>query len=224
MNKYRYFARIYNDSLFDINQLMKKTYMLLSATILFSSFAALVGMKYQMAHTISSSILFVIALFVLLFMIEKFKHTSLGIFLVFIFTGLLGYNTGPIITHILHINNGNQLLFFALLITGITFSALSLYAIITKKNFQFLTGFLLIGAVIILSLIIINVFFNFHILELILSGLIILFASAMILYTTNNIINGTETSYVSATVTLYLQIYNIFISLLNIISILNNKD
>ncbi|HFL8819527.1 MAG TPA: Bax inhibitor-1 family protein [Candidatus Azoamicus sp. OHIO2] len=212
MNNNHVIMQIKNKELVDINKVMKNTFMLLSSTIAFSTFTALIGIIHKNSYALPC---FIIS-FLLLFFINVIKQNAIRLFLVFIITGLLGYSTGPLINFVLHTKNGEELIFMSLFITAGSFFLLSIYTIITKKNFQFLNSFLFIGFIIIVFCILSNIIFNIHILHLIISGFIIISSAATILYTLSEIIHSNEHDYISATITLYLQIYNIFLSLLNI--------
>lgn len=196
----------------NVNKMMQNTFMLLSATIMFSAITSLLSVMYQNNH----AIICLLTAFITLFLINIIKYNLIRLALVFVFTGLLGCSLGPVIHLFMHTNNGNNILVLSLTITGISFFLLSMYAIITKRNLQFLDNFLFIGSIIIISCIIINILFNITMLHLMLAGFIMIFSAGTILYTVNGIIRENETDYISATITLYLQIYNIFLSLLTI--------
>lgn len=201
----------------EINNVLSKTLILLSSTILFSIIMSLLSIKL---HTKPSILLFLLN-FIILFLIDYSKNLYIKLSLVYIFTGLSGYILGPTINYILGIKNGSEILIFSLLITASSFFLLAFYTIITKKNFKYLHTFLLIGFIFIIGFVIANIFIKLTILNLMISGLIIIFSSAMILYTISNILNGIEQDYISATINLYLSIYNIFSSILHIFS--NNE-
>jgi modulator of FtsH protease len=207
------------DSIF-INKVLVNTYLLLSSTIFFSAFMAFISVK-SFAKPIGLLPMIVIYIS-LLFCIEYFKKTLFSLFFVFALTGFLGYYIGPYINYFLYVKNGAQILFMSLFLTGIMFFLLSFYAFITKKNFSFLSNFLLIGSIVIFSCIIFNLFFHIKLLHLLISGFFIIFSSASILYQISSVINEGETDYINVTVSLYLSLYNIFLSLLNILGITNN--
>ena len=205
------FQNIKDQDNLKINSLICNTYILLSATILFSAFTAFIGIKYSFFNIGYLSFLIPIIFLILL---HIFKNSIIGVFLVFGFSGSLGLSLSTILNNILQNESGQILLLFALLSTGALFLCLSLYVFLFKRTFNFLDNFLIIGMFLIFSLIIANYFFNLTILQLIISSLIIIFSSASILYNTSMILNGTETNYIMATISLYLNIYNIFSSIL----------
>ena len=104
------------------------------------------------------------------------------------------------------------------------FFTLSLYVLITKRNFDFLGGFLYVGFFVLLISVIINLFFYIPLLHLVLSGIIVILASSMILYDTSRIVNGGENNYILATISIYLNIYNMFLALLSIFNALFSRD
>lgn len=203
-----------NKNVIEQNIILQKTFLLLSTTIMFSaatSFLAILTNK-------KPSILYTILTFAILFVIDLIKNKNIRLFLVFMFTGMLGHNLGPIINSILKTQNGENIILFSLLTTGLSFLSLSFYTIINKKNFKNLQGFIFTGIITAISLLILNFFININSINIIFSGLISIISCAIILYTISNIINNEEKDYISATISLYLSIYNIFISLLSIFS------
>lgn len=211
--------RVVVDSIL-INKVLVNTYLLLSSTIFFSAVMAFISIK-SFVKPIGFLPMFVIYMF-LLFCIEYFKKTLFSLFFVFALTGFLGYYIGPYINNFLHVKNGAQILFMSLFLTGIMFFLLSFYAFITKKNFSFLSNFLLIGGIVILFCVIFSLFFHIKLLHLLISGFFIIFSSASILYQMSSVINEGETDYINVTISLYLSLYNIFFSVLNILGIINN--
>lgn len=206
----------------NINNVLKNTYILLSLTMFFSALAVVFSIKVN-AHNLNIFIMLAVS-FGLLFLINIYKNSYLGIIFVFAFTGFLGYTMGPILNYYLSLRNGKELILFSLLSTGMIFSILSLYVLFTKKNFDFLGGFLYIGFFIILACIIVNFFINMPVLHLTLSGFMVIIFSLMILYDTSKIVNGGETNYILATISIYLNIYNLFLGLLSIFNFLFSKD
>lgn len=222
MNNLNYIVKSKENIYLDINKILVNTYILLSMTLFFSAICAFVSIKF---NVIKINFLFMlISYIVLLYLINLFQHNYLGIFFVFVFTGLIGYSIGPAINFFLSVKNGKNLILLSLFITGSVFLFLSLYVFFSKKNFDFLNGFLFIGSVFIILSILISFFIKFYLLDLVISGFIVIFSSAMILYETSRIINGGEKSYILATVSLYLQIYNLFISILSIFNFFSEKD
>jgi modulator of FtsH protease len=137
----------------------------------------------------------------------------------------LGYTLGPILNfYVTNFANGPQLIATAMGGTGIIFFALSGYALTTRKDLSFLNGFLFIASMIGLLAMIAAMFFQITALQLMVSALFMLIASGLILFQTSEIIHGGERNYISATVTLFVSIYNLFISLLNLLGAFSNRD
>lgn len=200
----------------EINKVLRNTYMLLAMTIGFSAITATitsflnVGMIGYYAMLIGS--------FVCLFIVHKKADSAAGLFWVFAFTGLIGGSIGPVISMYLAAGAGGMVA-QALGGTAVIFFSLSAYALISKKDFSFMGGFLTIGLVVALLAIIANIFFQMPALTLAINAAIIFIMSGFILFDTSRIIHGGETNYIRATVSLYLSIYNIFMSLLSILNL-----
>ena len=132
----------------------------------------------------------------------------------FAFTGFMGFTLGPVLNAYLSLPNGGQLVMTALGMTGITFAGLSAVALVTRKDFSFLGNFLFAGAIVLILAMLAAMIFNISGLALAVSAGFVLFASAAILFETSQIIHGGQTNYLLATVSLYVSIYNMFVSLL----------
>lgn len=210
------------DSALATNKLIKNTYMLLSATLLFSAVMAAVGMAVDVR--IPWFLSFIVAMG-LLFALGKFQNSAAAIPLVFGFTGFLGFGLGYTLNAYLRtFSNGAEIIVIALALTGAIFIALSAYALTTKKDFNFLGGFLMAGMLVVIVCALINIFVGSPVMGLIISGAVVMLMSAMILYDTSRMVNGGETNYVMATVSLYLNIYNLFISLLHLLGAFMGED
>ena len=159
----------------------------------------------------------------LLYLTEKNKHSSKGLGCVFLLTGFMGYTIGPIINHFLGAGAGDlvALAFFG---TAAIFFSLSAYVIVTKKDMSFLSGMMFAGMIVLIIAIIANIFLQIPALHLTICAVMILFSSGAILMQTSEIVRGGETSYISATVSLFVSLYNIFLSLLQILGIMGNND
>ncbi len=205
------------------NKVLRNTYLLLSLTLLFSGLTAALSMFLNMppmTYLISVIGGMVIAMFVL----PRFANSTAGIGIVFLITGLLGFGLGPILTMYASLPNGNNIITISLAGTGVIFMGLSVYALVTRKDFSFLGGFLMIGFLLILLAALANIFLQIPAMSLMISAAVILTMSGFILYDTSRIIHGGETNYVLATIGLYMTIFNIFISLLQILGIMSNDD
>ena len=208
-------------SALEANKVLKNTYLLLSATLAFSAFMAMVSMALNMppmAYMISIIASMILGMFVL----PKTAHSSAGIGVIFLITGLLGFGLGSILEIYMAMTNGSQIVATALGGTGIIFLGLSGYALTSKKDFSFLGGFLFAGMMVVVLSIIASLFVQIPALSLTISAAVIMLMSGFILFDTSRIINGGETNYIMATYGIFLSIFNIFISLLNILGITSN--
>jgi len=206
-------------SVISINKVLKNTYLLLGMTLAFSAFTATVATIMQIGP-ITSLVLMIIG-FVLLFVVSKTADTSKGLFWVFMFTGVLGASLGNMLNHYLAMQNGASLIMQALGSTALIFFALSAYVLTTKKDFSFMGGFLMAGMIAVVIAIIANIFLQIPIMQVVISSVVVLLMSGFILFDTSRIINGGETNYIRATVSLYLNIFNLFINLLVLLNIID---
>jgi len=202
-----------------INKVMRNTYLLLSCTLIWSGLVAGVAMAVNAPPLGMWG--FLIGAYGTMFLVHKYKNSAAGLVWIFAFTGIMGYSLGPLLNMFLRTSNGGAIIMQALGGTGFIFLALSAYALISRKDFSFLSGFIVIGCCVLVAAMIAGFFFNVTGLHLAISAGFILFSSACILFQTGQIINGGERNYITATITLYVAIYNIFISLLNLLSARN---
>ena len=204
------------------NKVLRNTYMLLSLTLLFSGLTAGVAMA-----TNAAPLHWLITLggyFGLLFVVTRLRNSVWGLAAVFALTGFMGYTLGPILNFYLSMPNGSQVVMTALGGTGVIFLALSGYAVISRKDFSFMGGFLMVGILVAFLAGLGGMLFNMPMLSLAVSGMFILLMSGMILWQTSEIIHGGETNYIMATVSLYITIFNLFISLLQILGVMSGDD
>ncbi len=209
-------------SILATNRVLRNTYLLLSMTLLFSAATAGVAMLTHLPAF--NPFVTLIGYFALLFLTEKCKNSSLGLVCVFALTGFMGLTLGPILTaYQTAFTNGNQLILTALGGTSAIFLGLSGYAVTTRKDFNFMGGFLLVGILVALLSGIGALVFHIPGLSLAVSAMLVLLMSGMILFETSNIIHGGETNYISATVSLYVSLLNLFLSLLQILGALSGE-
>ena len=206
------------ESVLATNKVLKNTYMLLSLTLLFSAVTAWISMQVLPSRGMSLGAMFG-AMALIWFVLPRTANSTAGIAVVFGITGLLGFSLGPMLSYYLQLGNGGQIVATALGGTGVIFLALSGYVLTTQKDFTFMGGFLMTGMIVLLVALLANVFLNIPAMSLALSAGIIMIMSGFILYDTSRIVRGGETNYINATVGLYLNIYNIFTSLLHILGI-----
>ncbi len=197
------------------NKVLKNTYLLLSATLIFSAVMASVAMAIQMPFI--NPILTLVGYFGLLFLTSKFRNSAIGIVCVFALTGFMGLTLGPLLSaYIENVPNGGQLVLTSLGTTGLIFLALSAYVLTSRKDFSFMGGFLMVGMLGMLAVIVIGLFIDMSAFSMAISAGIVLLMSGMILFQTSAIIHGGERNYIMATISLYVSLYNIFINLLMI--------
>ncbi len=208
-------------STLEVNKMLKNTYMLLAMTLAFSAVCAAVGMAFGIGRFASLGLS--IGSLVLLFVTLRKADTSAGLFWVFAFTGMQGASLGYILNHYVGMANGPQLIMQALGLTSVIFVALSMYALTTKKDFSFMGGFLFAGLIVVMVAGLINIFVGSSVVFMALNAAIALLMTALILYDTSRIVNGGETNYIRATVSLYLDFINLFMALLHLLG-MNNDD
>tara|TARA_R110000868_G_scaffold38572_13_gene134792 strand:- start:1182 stop:1871 length:690 start_codon:yes stop_codon:yes gene_type:complete len=210
-------------SLIASNTVLKNTYMLLALTLMFSAVTAWFAMASGVGFI--NPFLFLIIAMGLQFLIYSTANSAFGLVAVFLFTGFMGFTLGPLLnTVISNFANGPELIMTALGGTGLIFFALSGYVLTTRKDMSFLSGMLFAASIVGLIAILASLFFQLPALHLAISALFMLISSGLILYQTSEIIHGGETNYIRATLTLYVSIYNLFISLLQILMAFNRDE
>lgn len=210
-------------SILETNKVLKNTYLLLSMTLLFSAATAALAMALNLPHP--GLIITLVGYFGLLFLTTKFSNSAWGIVCVFALTGFMGMTLGPILNmYVKAFSNGHELILTALGGTGAIFLGLSAYALTTKKDFSFMAGFLMVGILVAFLAGIAALVFAVPALTLAVSAMFILLMSGMILFQTSAIIHGGETNYILATVSLYVSLYNLFTSLLQLLGVFGGDD
>lgn len=195
------------------NKLIRNTYMLLSMTLAFTAFTSWIAMTLKIPHP--GMLISLIGVFGLFFITAKLKDSAWGLVAIFALTGFMGLTLGPVLNHYLHaFRNGHELILMAFGSTAAIFLTLSGYALTTKKDFSFMSGFLFVGLIVALLGSLGAMFFAIPGLQLAISAVVVLLMAGYILYDTSNIVNGYETNYIMATIALYLDIYNMFVNLL----------
>ena len=200
------------ESVLSVNKVLRNTYSLLAMTLAFSALTAFFGMALEIGPLMRIGLL--IGSFALLFIVNKTADSAAGLFWTFAFTGTLGLTLGPVLNHYLAMSNGPELVMQALGGTALIFFGLSAYALTTRKDFSFMGGFLFVGLMVAVVAMIANIFLAIPALSLAISAVVIMVMSGLILFDTSRIVHGGERNYIRATVSLYLNIYNIFIHLL----------
>lgn len=203
--------------------LIRNTYLLLSMTLLFSAATAAFAMALDLRGP--GLLLTLVGYFGLLFAVHKLRSSAWGILAVFALTGFMGFTLGPIINlYLTAFGNGHQLVMTALGGSGAIFLGLSAYALTSRRDFSFMGGFLFAGVMVAFLAGLAAVFLQMPALSLAVSAMFVLLMSASILYQTSALVHGGETNYLLATVSLYVSLYNLFLSLLQLLGFASGND
>jgi modulator of FtsH protease len=204
------------------HRVLRNTYALLSMTLLFSAAMAALGVIFKLPAP--GLVITLVGYFGLLFLIHKVQNSGWAVPAVFALTGFMGYTLGPLLSLHLSLPGGAQAITLALGATGATFLALSGWVLATRRDFSFMRGFLFAGMVIALLAGVAAMFLQLPALALAVSAMVALLSAGMILFETSRIVNGGETNYVMATVSLFVSLFNLFTSLLSLFGFGGNND
>jgi len=211
------------ESALSVNKVVRNTYMLLSMTLFFSAICAVATMALQVSQGVGMMLL--IGGFIMSFVVRSTANSSKGLIAIFVFAGLWGGALGPVISvYLAAYANGSAIVAQALGGTAIIFLSLSGYALTTRKNFNFLGGFIFTGMMVVIVAMIANIFLQIPALSLAVSAAVIMLMSGFILFDTSRIVNGGERNYIMATISLYLSIINIFVHLLHLLGALTGRE
>jgi modulator of FtsH protease len=203
------------------HRVLRNTYWLLGLSLIPTILGALVGMRLDFAFMRASPILFslgAIAVFYgWIYAIERNRDSGLGVALMLGFTLFMGLLLAPLLQVALGLRNGGQLVSLAAGGTAATFFALAVVASTTRRNFSGLSSFLMVGVIVVMLAVVANIFLASPVLHLALCGAFVLLSSMLILYQLNAVMHGGETNYLSATLSVYVAVYNLFSSLLQIL-------
>jgi modulator of FtsH protease len=204
----------------EVSRVLRNTYGLLAMTLAFS------GVVAYFAQQMNAKPLGFVALMVgfygLFFLAAKFRNSSWGLLATFALTGFMGYSLGPMLNHYMSMPNGGEVVSSAFAMTALVFCGLSAYVLTTRKDMSFLAGFITAGFFVLLGAVAASYFFEISGLQLAISAGFVLFSSACILFQTSAIIHGGERNYIMATISLYVSIYNLFVSLLQILGVVSS--
>lgn len=204
-------------------RVLRNTYLLLAVTLIPTAIGAMIGTNLNLAFMRASPVVsFVVILAVFygwIWAIEKNRNSGLGVALLLGFTLFMGLLLGPLFQSVLGLKNGAQLIMMAAGGTAAVFFGLAGVASSTKRDFSGLGKFLFVGAIVIMLGVVANLFFQSPIAHLVILGAFIIFSSLIILWQINGLVRGGETNYISATLTLYVAVYNLFTSLLQLLGI-----
>ncbi len=197
------------------NRVLRNTYWLLGLTLAFSAFVAGVSAGLKLPHP--GLVVTLVGYFGLLYLTSRFRDQALGLVFVFALTGFMGYTLGPIVSAYLSLPNGHQIVMTAMGATAVTFLGLSACALVSKKDFSFIGGFLFAGILVAFLAGLAAIFLEMQALSLAVSAIFVVLMAGLILFETSSIIHGGETNYIMATVSLYVSIYNLFLSLMHLL-------
>jgi modulator of FtsH protease len=200
-----------------MNKVLRNTYILLSLTLLFSAFTALLSVE-QNAGFVNIWLMLVVMIG-FPFVLQRVKDSPIGLLLTFAYTGFIGWYLGPILNmYLSNFSNGGQLITMALGGTGLIFLILSVLSLNPNKNYTGWGRHLAIGAIVAIVAMLLNVFFfKLPMVQLGISVVFSFISGGFIMYQTNMIVRGGETNYITATVVLYVSLVNIFLTLLQIL-------
>lgn len=201
-------------------KVLRNTYTLLALNLATSAAVAGASMMMNLPHP--GIILLLVGVFGLSFLITKFRNSAAAIPLTFAFTSFLGYSLGPILGMYLGMAGGSQIVMMALGGTALTFATVSAWSMVTKTDLSGMGSYLFIGIIVAFALSLVAYFFSMPALSIAVSAMFVLLMTGLIAYQTQQIVNGGETNYVMATVTLFMAIYNLFVSLLSILGFANS--
>jgi modulator of FtsH protease len=205
------------------NRLIRNTYTLLAMTLLFSAATAGLSMMLHLPHP--GMLVTLVGYYGLLFLVTRLRDSVWGLAAVFALTGFMGLTLGPIVqAYLTMLPNGGQVVMMAMGGTGAVFLSLSGYALTSRRDFSFMGGFLMVGVLVAFLAGLGAIFFHLPALSLAVSAMFVLLMSGVILYETSNLVQGYETNYIMATVTLYVAIYNLFLSLLQLLGFASRDD
>ncbi len=210
------------------NTVLRDTYRLLGLSMLPTAAGAALGVNTGFSLLAASpmigSLLMLAVIYGLMFAIERNKYSSTGVYLLLGLTFFLGFTLGPILQYTLHFRNGGELIGLAVGGTGLTFLGMSAFGSNAKRDFTSIGNFLAVGGIVLMVAVVANIFLQLPVLHLVLAGGFMIFSSLMISYQINQLVNGGETNYISATLSLYISLYNIFVSLLQLLMAFGGND
>lgn len=206
----------------EVSKVLRNTYSLLALTLAFSGIMAFVAQQMRVGYP--NIFVVLIGFYGLFFLTNKLRDSAWGLVSTFALTGFMGFILGPILNRYLGMAGGAEVVSSAFAMTALVFGGLSAYVLITRKNMSFLSGFITAGFFVLLGAVVASFFFQISGLQLAISAGFVLFSSVCILFQTSAIIHGGERNYIMATISLYVSIYNLFVSLLQLFGIMGRDD
>ena len=208
------------------NKVLRNTYWLLALTLIPTVMGAWVGVATGIGRVFSGGlglVLFLVGTFGFIYAIEKTKHSAKGIAVLLGFTFFMGLMLSRLIGYTLNFSNGASLIMTAFGGTAIVFATMASIATTSKRDFSGLSSWLFAGMIVILLAAVGNIFLQMSILNIVISAIAVVIFSAYILFDVQRIINGGETNYISATLSIYLNVYNVFTNLLALLGIFGGE-
>jgi modulator of FtsH protease len=211
------------------NKVLRNTYLLLGISMIPTVIGAAIGVNsnfgWLAAHPIAGPLVMLAVMVGCLFAVQALRNTVWGVVAMLVFTLLMGWWLGPMLQYALHFRNGAQLIGLAAGGTGAIFLGLASYVTISRRDFSFLGKFLFVGLILLVLGSIANLFFQVPAASLTISAIAVVLFAGYILYDVSAIIQGGETNYVMATLRIYIDIYNLFVNLLNLLlAFAGNRD
>ncbi len=206
----------------DSARVLSNTHALLSVTLLWSAATASASVMWALPGP--GLIISLVATFGLLFAIHKLQNSTWSLPAVFALTGFMGYSLGPMLGKMMSLPGGSQSIALALGSTGATFVAMSIWGKVSRRDFSFMGGMLMAGMVVAVVLSLAAVFLEMPALSLAVSAMVALLSAGMILFETQQIVQGGQRNYVLATVSLYVSLFNLFTSLLSLFGLGSSDD
>ncbi|AIZ33185.1 Bax inhibitor-1/YccA family protein [Pseudomonas sp. K1(2024)] len=206
----------------EVSKVLRNTYSLLALTLAFSGVMAFVAQQMRVGYP--NVFVVLIGFYGLFFLTAKLRDSVWGLVSTFALTGFMGFILGPILNRYLGMAGGAEVVSSAFAMTALVFGGLSAYVLITRRDMSFLSGFITAGFFVLLGAVVASFFFQISGLQLAISAGFVLFSSVCILFQTSAIIHGGERNYIMATISLYVSIYNLFISLLQLFGIMGRDD
>lgn len=209
------------------NKVLRNTYLMLGLTMVPTVIGALIGTSlnfaFMAASPIMGAVIMLAVMFGLFWGISANRNNGLGVALLLGLTFFMGVMLGPILQVALHFKNGAQLVTLAAGGTGVIFFSLAGFATVSKRDFSGLGKFLTIGLILLVVASLANLFFQVPAMQLALSAIAVLIFSGFILFDVNRVVTGGETNYIMATLAIYLDIYNLFVNLLQLLMALSGE-
>ncbi|MDN7142723.1 Bax inhibitor-1/YccA family protein [Pseudomonas sp. JQ170] len=206
----------------EVSKVLRNTYGLLAITLAFSGVMAFIAQQMRVGYP--NIFVVLIGFYGLFFLTNKLRDSAWGLVSTFALTGFMGFILGPILNRYLGMAGGAEVVSSAFAMTALVFGGLSAYVLITRKDMSFLGGFITAGFFVLMGAVLASLFFQISGLQLAISAGFVLFSSVCILFQTSAIIHGGERNYIMATVSLYVSIYNLFVSLLQLFGLMGRDD